>query len=227
MVLLVTGYVCLRAYLTACLLNSEHLYCSEAYISYITSGKEMTYFDLTVHTSISPCSNQEHGRGSKYEGLPRWLSSKQSTCNAGNAGDAGSIPGSGRQPGEGNGNPLQYSCLENSMDRGAWRETESDTTEQLTLCPKRKTVKPTWRGWLHQKQTRRSNWWSKMLSRDQHLRKEEGSGIGWRKKLNQHVVSTKPQPEWGKFCREYYPSALLGTAQLPLPSSVPGSDCFV
>ena len=37
-----------------------------------------------------------------------------------NAGDAGSIPGSGRSSGEGNGNPLQYSCLENFMDRGAW-----------------------------------------------------------------------------------------------------------
>ena len=37
-----------------------------------------------------------------------------------NAGDTGSIPGSGRSPGEGNGNPLRYSCLENSMDRGAW-----------------------------------------------------------------------------------------------------------
>ena len=36
------------------------------------------------------------------------------------AGDAGSVPGAGRSPGEGNGNPLQYSCLENSMDRGAW-----------------------------------------------------------------------------------------------------------
>ena len=38
-----------------------------------------------------------------------------------NAGDLGSIPGSGRSPGEGNGDPLQYSCLENSMDRGTWR----------------------------------------------------------------------------------------------------------
>ena len=40
--------------------------------------------------------------------------------SAWNAGDQGLIPGSGRSPGEGNGNPLQYSCLENSMDRGAW-----------------------------------------------------------------------------------------------------------
>ena len=40
-----------------------------------------------------------------------------------NAGDLGSIPGWGRSPGEGNGNPLQYSCLENSMDRGAWWAT--------------------------------------------------------------------------------------------------------
>ena len=51
---------------------------------------------------------------------PRWLSSKKSVCNAGDATDSGSIPGLGRSPGAGNGNPLQDSCLENSMDRGAW-----------------------------------------------------------------------------------------------------------
>ena len=51
-----------------------------------------------------------------------------------NAGDLGSIPGSGRFPGEGNGNPLQDSCLENPMDGGAWcpwGHKESDTTERL------------------------------------------------------------------------------------------------
>ena len=51
-----------------------------------------------------------------------------------NAGDLGSIPGSGRFPGEGNGNPLQYFCLENLMDRGAWHPwgcKESDMTKQL------------------------------------------------------------------------------------------------
>ena len=53
-----------------------------------------------------------------------------------NAGDMGLIPDLGRSPGEGNGNPLQYSCLGNPMDRGAWQATvhgvakESDTTEQ-------------------------------------------------------------------------------------------------
>ena len=63
---------------------------------------------------------------------------KESTCNAGDTGDAGSIPGSGRSPGEWNGYPLQYSCLENPMDRGVWQATvhgvtkESDMTEQVT-----------------------------------------------------------------------------------------------
>ena len=53
-------------------------------------------------------------------GLPWWLSVKESTCNAG---DADSIPGSGRSPGGGLGNPLQYSCLGNPMGRGAWWAT--------------------------------------------------------------------------------------------------------
>ena len=47
-----------------------------------------------------------------------------------NAGDAGLIPGLGRSPGEGNGNPLQYSCLENSMDRGAWWATVHSVAEE-------------------------------------------------------------------------------------------------
>ena len=48
--------------------------------------------------------------------LPRWLSGKESACQAG---DVGRIPGLGRSPGEGNGNPSQYSCLGNPMDRAA------------------------------------------------------------------------------------------------------------
>ena len=50
-------------------------------------------------------------------GIPKWLSGKESIHNAG---DKSLIPGLGRSPGEGNGNPLRYSCLENPMDRGAW-----------------------------------------------------------------------------------------------------------
>jgi len=71
---------------------------------------------------------------------------KNPPANAGDLRDMGLIPGSGRSPGEGHGNPLQYSCLENPMDRGAWRATDhrfakSDTTEETyhthnksTLC---------------------------------------------------------------------------------------------
>ena len=60
--------------------------------------------------------------------------SKESACDAGASGDRGSIPGSRRSPGGGHGNPLQYSCLESPMARGAWwaivpRVTELDMTE--------------------------------------------------------------------------------------------------
>ena len=49
-----------------------------------------------------------------------------------NAGDLGSIPGSGRTPGEGNGNPLQYYCLENPLDRGAWEATVHGVAKSWT-----------------------------------------------------------------------------------------------
>ena len=56
----------------------------------------------------------------QQQGIPHSSVGKESACNAG---ELDSIPGSGRSPGEGNGNPLQYSCLENLMDRGAWQAT--------------------------------------------------------------------------------------------------------
>ena len=62
-------------------------------------------------------------------GLPRWLSGKESFCDAG---DSGSIPGSGPSLGEGTRYPLQYFCLENPMDRGAWRATVHGVTESQT-----------------------------------------------------------------------------------------------
>ena len=52
--------------------------------------------------------------------------------NAGDVGDRGSIPGWGRSPGGGNGNPLQYSCLENPMDRGSWRATVHSVKKSWT-----------------------------------------------------------------------------------------------
>ena len=62
-------------------------------------------------------------------GLPRWLSGKESACNAG---DVDSIHGLGRSPEEGNGNPLQYSCLGYPMDRGAWWATIDEVTKRQT-----------------------------------------------------------------------------------------------
>ena len=66
-------------------------------------------------------------------GLPRWHSGKEFACSAGGV---CSIPGWGRFPGVGNGNPLQYSCLENSTDRGAWQATVHEVAKSWT-CPSR------------------------------------------------------------------------------------------
>ena len=62
-------------------------------------------------------------------GFPGGSESKESACNAG---DPGSIPGLGRSPGEGNDNLLQYSCLENPMDRGAWQATVHGVAKSQT-----------------------------------------------------------------------------------------------
>ena len=58
---------------------------------------------------------------------------KNPPANAGDPGNVGSTPGSGRSPGGGNDNPLQYSCLENLMDRGAWWATVYGVAKSLTL----------------------------------------------------------------------------------------------
>ena len=105
------------------------------------------------------CNAREISTQSVYSNVSHRLESDLDTCyfaqraspeaqlvkilpaNAGDARDVGLIPGSGRFPGEGNGNPLQYCCLENSMDRGAWLATvhevaELDTTEHTGLAQK-------------------------------------------------------------------------------------------
>ena len=69
-------------------------------------------------------------------GLPRWLSDKES-AKAGNAVGMSLIPGSGRSRGGGKGNPLQYSCLENPMDRGVWwaiAHTVSKNHAHMRIC---------------------------------------------------------------------------------------------
>ena len=65
----------------------------------------------------------------QFKGFPGSSDGKESTCKAG---EPGSIPGSERSPEEGNGNPLQYSCLENLMDRGAWWTTVHRVTKSQT-----------------------------------------------------------------------------------------------
>ena len=88
-------------------------------------GLEIQHGYLCLYVSMNK-SSQGFSVGSVVKNLPD---------NAGDAGDVGLIPGLGRSPGEGNGNPLQYSFLRNPMDRGAWRvmvhgsHKESDTTE--------------------------------------------------------------------------------------------------
>ena len=62
-------------------------------------------------------------------GFPGGSMVKNPPANAGATGDVGSIAGSGKSPGGGNGNPLQYCCLENPVDRGAWRTTVHSITK--------------------------------------------------------------------------------------------------
>jgi len=88
---------------------------------------------------------REIGKLNLHLGFPGGSDGKESSCNSG---DAGSIPGSGRSRGEGNGYPLQYSCLENPTDRRAWwamvhRVSESHTTEKLTNLYQGKVTKIT------------------------------------------------------------------------------------
>ena len=79
-----------------------------------------------IHDTCSTCSSL-HLRSTL--GVPSGSFGQESTCNTG---DPGSVPGSGRSPGERNGNPFQYSCLENPMDGGAWRATVHGITKNET-----------------------------------------------------------------------------------------------
>ena len=81
-------------------------------------------------------------------GFPRVTLVENPPANAGDTGDVGLIPGSGRSPGVGNSNPLQYSCLENLMDRGVWRPTVHGVAKSWNTVEHMNTNKPkkaTWR----------------------------------------------------------------------------------
>ena len=75
------------------------------------------------------CPPQKKGSQRNILGFPGGSEVKASTCNVG---DLGLIPGSGRSPGKGSGNPLQYSCLENPMDGGAWWATVHGVAKSRT-----------------------------------------------------------------------------------------------
>ena len=72
---------------------------------------------------------------------------KNLPANTGDIRDVGSIPGSGRSPGGGHGNPLQYSCLENAMDRGAWRATVHGVAKSWTQLSTHQAILKGDAGW--------------------------------------------------------------------------------
>ena len=89
------------------------------------------YVNFSQNFLLLLCINLLCFAGMFYWGFPGGWDGKESACNAG---DLGSIPRSGRSPETGNGYSLQYSCLENSMDRGAWRAAvHGVATERITL----------------------------------------------------------------------------------------------
>ena len=116
--------------------SSYYLHCSiSSTHHHLTSEPVLTPHRYSPHASSTPYVLSTASRAVFYltifkSGLPCWLRWwKESACNTG---DPGSIPGSGNSRGEGNNNPLQYSCLENSMHRGAWQVTVHGVAKNWT-----------------------------------------------------------------------------------------------
>ena len=100
-------------------------------------------------------------------GLPRWRWWwKNLPANAGDTRDSGLIPGSGRSPGGGHGNPLQYSCLENPVDRGAWQATVHRVAESRT--------------WLKQLSKHTQRWMAHAVGKYQFVVDRASMGLQWR-----------------------------------------------
>ena len=98
----------------------------------VRGRNKLEVWDNEIHITIHKTNNKDLLYNTWNYGHPQWLSDKESACNAGDTGVVGLIPGSGRSPGVGNGNPLQYSWLENSMGRGAWQATVHGVTKSQT-----------------------------------------------------------------------------------------------
>ena len=102
-------------------------------MSHALSGRKLLFLECIGLQSLH-FKNRTSGGKKSLDDLPFRGSSffKESACNAGDTGDVRSIPASGRSPGEGNGNSLQYSCLKNIMDRGAWQATVHGVAKNRT-----------------------------------------------------------------------------------------------
>ena len=115
-------------------IGTVHFFATVEYRQLVFSKPVMKREVLSLYKSFIPCFPFKVPP-SLNGGFPGDSDGKESACSVG---ELGSIPGSGRSPGEGNGNPLHYSCLGNSMNRGAWWSTvhgatELDMTERLTF----------------------------------------------------------------------------------------------
>ena len=107
-------------------------YISQYFPRFNTFEIKKIYIYIHTHTHTT----------TSFKELLRWLSGKESTCNAGGARDTGSISGSGRSSGGGNSIPFQYSCLENSIDRGSlWAAVHGVTKSQTRLSGHRQQLK--------------------------------------------------------------------------------------
>ena len=121
--------------------------------------------------------------------------SKESACNAGNIGDAGSILGSGRFPGGRHGNPLQHSCLENLMDRGAWRATVHGAAKSWTRLKRLSThaqslgIGRKRRDWQGRRGFRKMSRWA--WEEWEYSRQENYLNKAWKKYLQDVCLSLK------------------------------------
>ena len=104
--------------------------------------KVMINLDSILKSRDNPLPTKVHlGKAMVFPLVMGFPGGSEVKASASNVGDPGSIPGSGRSPGEGNGNPLQYSCLENPMDRRAWQATVHRVTQNRRVAQNQTRLK--------------------------------------------------------------------------------------